>query len=325
MLSGRLMLESESSRSAGGSWNGTPVSTPTVSVVLATRNRPEHARLCWASILENQGMLELIVVDQSDGGATEEALSSLTDPRLRYVRTAARGVTSGRNLGIESSRGDVVAFTDDDCRVPRDWVERLTRIFGADPDAAVVCGRVRVPPEIWNGGYASSFEPRERVWQGRFPPPNSDWGITSNLSVRRPVLASVGVFDPVLGAGAPLLSGGETDFLFRVLKAGRKVVNASEVEVDHLGVRRPGAETRDLIRGYGVGISAALMKHVRLGDAGAIRLYLRWLGWLVRVVASNLVRGRRPLGVGFALSFLAGARASFRFRIDRVRRLYVPT
>ena len=41
---------------------------------------------------------------------------------------------------------------------------------------------------------------------------------------RRFRLDRTGAFDPMLGAGAPLRSGGEPDFLFRVLRAGMKVV-----------------------------------------------------------------------------------------------------
>jgi len=186
-----------------------------------------------------------------------------------------------------------------------------------------VCGRVRVPEEIRRRGFAMGFEPCVREWKGRFPPPDRDWGITANLAARRDVLERVGWFDPVLGPGAPLLCGEEPDLLFRVLKAGYKVVNASEVVVDHLGARALGPESRALWRTYGVGTAAALFKHVRLGDLDAAALYLRHLGVLGRVLASNAVRGRRPLGLRYTLAFLEGARMSFRYRVDRARRLYV--
>lgn len=302
--------------------HGQAAASPTISVVLATRNRAAQAATCVGAILENQGFVELIVVDQSDDTSTRDVLSALLDHRLRYVASALRGVTSGRNLGIELSRGEVVAFTDDDCLVPPTWVERISAAFTGDPDGAVVCGRVHVPEAIQQRGFATSFEPEERDWQGRFPPPFRGWGITANMAVRRAVFARVGSFDPMLGAGAPLLSGGEPDFLFRVLKAGLKVVNAREVEVEHLGVRVRGQESRDLWRGYGIGTAAALFKHVRLGDADALVLCLRHLGVMALVVTKNILRGARPLGLGYTLAFFSGALASFKFGIDRERKLY---
>jgi GT2 family glycosyltransferase len=244
----------------------TPSAQLAISVVVPTRNRHEHAAGCVRTILANEGFSELVVVDQSDTSATEDALATIRDSRLRHVRTPTRGVSSGRNIGIEITRGNVIAFTDDDCRVARDWVPRMASVFASDLDVAVVCGSVRVAEQVKGRGHTEWFEPTQRVWQGRFPPFGRDWGITANMGVRRSALARIGVFDPMLGAGAPLLSGEEPDFLFRALRYGFTVVNASEVTVDHLGVRAPGPESQQLLRGYGKGTGAALFKHVRLGD-----------------------------------------------------------
>src|SRR5690349_16346092 len=74
-----------------------------VAVVLATRNRPRHVVGCVDSILANPGFSELIVVDQSDGTATRDVVAASTDLRIKYVPTDTRGVTSARNLGIDSS------------------------------------------------------------------------------------------------------------------------------------------------------------------------------------------------------------------------------
>jgi glycosyltransferase involved in cell wall biosynthesis len=293
-----------------------------VSVAVPTRNRPAHAAECVRAILATDAFIDLIVVDQSDDRSTEAALSTIDDPRLRYVRTDTRGVTSGRNLAIESSQSDIVAFTDDDCRVHSDWVTRIIEVFAADPQVAVVCGRVVVPPEIQHLGYAEGFEPRVREWQGQYPPLGSDWGITANFSVRRSALGRVGLFDPFLGAGAPLRSGGEPDFLFRALRAGFKVVNAEEVLVDHYGIRKPGEEFTKLIMGYAAGTAAALFKHVRLGDVAGTRVYLQFLSSSVRLVAGNVIRGRRPTGVNYLKAFVFGTFDSFRFRVDRERRQY---
>jgi GT2 family glycosyltransferase len=300
------------------------MSAKTVSVVLSTRNRPIHVADCVSTILQNE-FLELIVVDQSDGPETERALLAIADARLTYIRSELRGVTNGRNVGMERSTGSIIALTDDDCRVPSDWTARMAKLFNEDPETMVVCGRVRVPDEYrGEGGYAAEFEPEVREWKGRFPPPDRDWGITANFGLRREVLERIGPFDPVLGVGAPLRSGGEPDFIFRVLRAGMKLVNACEVEVTHLGMRKPGRETSDLWRQYGSGTSAALFKHVRLGDLSAARLYAEHLGTMARVVTGNFLHGRRPLGLGYTVAFLQGTWNSLQYAIDRERRVYKP-
>jgi glycosyltransferase involved in cell wall biosynthesis len=295
----------------------------TVSAIVPTRDRPAHALACVKTILANAGLLELLVVDQSEGSETQRALDGLADPRLRYIPTRTRGVGWARNLGIEQSRGEVIAFTDDDCRVAADWITTLAAIFDGEPLVSVVCGRVRVPPELQSRGFAESFQPQQREWMGRYPGFGKDWGITANLAARRNAIAKTGRFDVMLGAGSPLRSGGEPDFLFRVLRSGAKVINAIEVQVDHLGVRAPGKESSRLIRGYGMGTGAALFKHVRLGDTDAMRVYADFIGANVARTVKNLLRGKGPEGLGYLAAFLYGSVASLRYRVDRRQRMFV--
>jgi glycosyltransferase involved in cell wall biosynthesis len=295
-----------------------------VSVVVPTRGRPTHAEACVARILACRGAFEVIVVDQSEGAETKRSLGRhLADRRLRYVRSLTRGVAAARNVGIAVSRGELVAFTDDDCRVPPEWIERFEQVFRQDPETGIVCGRVALPPGSDSLGYAAAFEPRRRVYKGQMPPPGADWGITANMIVRRRTLGRIGVFDELLGAGAPLRSGAETDLLVRAWRAGLQVVNASEVEVLHLGVRRYGRDARVLLIGYLIGTGAVFAKHARLGGAQERRLYARWLDHLIRGGARNLLRRKRPTGIALALAFLWGSILSCRYRIARDPALYV--
>jgi glycosyltransferase involved in cell wall biosynthesis len=293
-----------------------------VTAVVPTRNRAEHALSCVASILQNESLGELIVVDQSDGDETERGVAQIDDPRLRYVRTETRGVTSARNIGIEMSENEIVAFTDDDCRVPPDWTDRIAHVFATEPNAVLVCGRVRVPEELWKVGFTESFDPHERSWVGRYPPFGRDWGITANMSLRKAAIQELGAFDPFLGAGSPLRSGGEPDLIFRVLRAGLQVINASEVVVDHLGVRPHGDAAAKLMRGYGFGTGAALFKHVRRGDPQAARLYLRFFRSNLLRIGGNLVREGRPTGLGYLVGFVSGTLASCKFGVDRQKQRY---
>ncbi len=93
---------------------------------------------------------------------------------------------------MELSQSEIVAFTDDDCRVTSDWIERIIDLFAAHAAVAIVCGRVRVPEEIKRLGYAEGFEPQVREWQGRYPSLGWDWGLTANFSVRRSALEQIG-------------------------------------------------------------------------------------------------------------------------------------
>jgi len=61
-----------------------------LSVVVPTRNRPDHAAECAKAILAGGGFDELILVDQSDGDETEKALKA---PGVRCLRSNLRGAT----------------------------------------------------------------------------------------------------------------------------------------------------------------------------------------------------------------------------------------
>jgi glycosyltransferase involved in cell wall biosynthesis len=294
-----------------------------ICVVVPTRDRPEHIRECVGSILACPSVRSLIVIDQSKSQESAVALQAFhADARLRYVRSATRGVSAARNAAIAMCAESIIAFTDDDCRVPRDWVQRIQRVFADDPDAAVVCGRVRGPAEAKNLGYVTEFEPSRRVHRGQIPRPGTDWGISANMAVRLDVLHTVGAFDPMLGAGAPLRSGAEFDLLVRVWMAGLKVINAVEVEVLHLGVRPHGPVARRLLLGYAFGMGAAFAKHARLGDRVGLHLYFQWLAHLLGRNVRLIVARRRPTGVGMTLAYLHGSMRSLGYRIDRRTKMY---
>jgi glycosyltransferase involved in cell wall biosynthesis len=92
---------------------------PRISVVIPTYQRREACARAVASALEQEmSPLEVIVCDDGSSDRTEEDLRAWAEaePRLRYLRLPANtGLLSRvRNLGIESARGDWVAFLDDD-------------------------------------------------------------------------------------------------------------------------------------------------------------------------------------------------------------------
>ncbi len=297
--------------------------TPRIAVVVPTRNRPDHADPCAQSILANpERDLEFILVDQSDDDSTERAVAvHRSDPRFRYVRTPTRGASAARNAGIEVSVAPIIAFTDDDCRVAVDWIERIEEIFERDPTADILFGRVSIPEELRVRGHGAAFEPHEREYQSCLPAADVAWGIGANMSVRRRLFDRVGTFDPLLGPGAPFRAGEECDLMIRALAAGLKVVNAAEVEVAHLGVRA-GHDATKLYRGYGVAMGATLAKHVRMGTPESVHLFVSWVTHFGARGIRNALLGRRPTGLGMIGGMLCGVCRSVPHRIDRAHAIY---
>jgi glycosyltransferase involved in cell wall biosynthesis len=293
-----------------------------ISVTVPTRGRPEHIQECINSILACRGArFEVFVIDQSDDDQTQQALSTLMpDARLHYLRTNPRGVCAARNVGIKMSRGEILACTDDDCRAAPDWLENLVRSFARHPEASVVCGQVVVTEEVARTGYAVSY-PADAgeltiasMRRGVFP-------LTANLAFRRDIIDAVGMFDEALGSGGPLRSGGEPDFLLRVLRSGGRIIDASDARVLHLGVRK-GAAADALMHKYLFGTGAALAKHVRFGDLWGLDLLLIYLRAFCGQAARNLLRTGRPRGFENAVALALGVLSSLRYGVDSKSRLY---
>ena len=53
-----------------------------------------------------------------------------------------------------------------------------------------------------------------------------------------------------------------------------------------------------------------------------MRLWLQHMRKMIGVMTTNVLTGRRPLGVRYTMSFLSGTRQSLRFGIDRETGLY---
>jgi GT2 family glycosyltransferase len=297
-----------------------------VSVVVPTRNRPKDIRPCVETILAYPGAdLEVVVVDQSDDGATRDALTPLQgDARLRYVPSDERGVSRARNLGIESSRGAIIAFTDDDCRVDPDWLPRLTAALASDAEAALVFGRVNVAADVdGRARWAASFAPVRREYHHGFPSPAEQWGIGANMAARRATFEAIGSFDPFLGPGGKFWGAEEYDLAIRVIAAGYKVLTIDEAAVLHLGVRE-GPVAVALLRKYAMSIGAVLAKHVRIGTKDSARLLTAWLGSKAKMAAVNTVTGRRPTNAGFLASLVVGVVRSCAQPVDKVKGVYRP-
>lgn len=75
---------------------------------------------------------EIIVVDNNSKDNTKETIASYISKfqgGLRYFFEPRQGKSFALNLGIRESRGAILAFTDDDCLVPGDYIARVNQVF----------------------------------------------------------------------------------------------------------------------------------------------------------------------------------------------------
>jgi glycosyltransferase involved in cell wall biosynthesis len=297
-----------------------------VSAVICTRNRPDLIRQAVASVLANTyRSFDLLVVDQSDDDRTGEVLRELlaSHPNLRYLHTPTPGLSRAYNLAVRETSGELLAFTDDDCVAPPDWIASVANAFRTELDADLLYGQVLMP-----GALADSPEivptlliPRPYRFgrRNRF----QIFGMGANFAARRPLFSRIGGFDEVLGGGGPLRSSQDFDFQYRAYLAGATVLLRPEVKVDHYGVRSR-EQWPATLRAYGVGDGAFYFKHVRCADLYALGLLIRRLGRVAAREALITIGVRpRPSQAVYLRSCLTGIWESLQYPVDRRHRLYL--
>jgi len=283
---------------------------------------------CLRSVLALERRdIQVIVIDQSTNGETREAAQAIAkgDARVSIIKSEEVGVSAARNLAVQLTTSDIVAFADDDCIVEPGELDALMREF-EDPRVVGVFGRI-VPPGFTtrNGTEIVFKESRERqVFQGRIPP----WyvGHGASRALRRTAVIALGGFDTCLGPGAPLRAAEDLDSAFRLLAAGGYLVYTGSA-VSYHKEWRSWNQRRGRERAYGIGAGAVFMKHLRCGDAYGAVLYAKWTWELgVRRVGAGLLKWRstRPMYLGYCqLTYpLIGMLQALRFPIDRERRVY---
>lgn len=284
---------------------------PRVSVVIATRDRGPAiasalASVCASSFTE----WELVVVDQSRDDQTEQAVAPFVarDARVRYIRSATTGVSAARNVAIRHTIGAYIAVTDDDCEVAPDWLATLVRELDGDPHVGFVAGAL-IPTEFDPSmGDIPKFLPSERRLVERAWPITECYG--ADMALRRSTLDEVGLFDEQIGPGATFSVLDEQEMCHRVLLKGWRVLITPEARVIHYGYRS-NADLPRLWKRDGRGVGGLLARETRFGDARAIPYLLGWWGQWLGLVLANAIRGRRPLKLRQAVTYVYHSAAAF--------------
>jgi GT2 family glycosyltransferase len=112
---------------------GSPSPDPFVSVVIATRRRPDLLARCLTAVLDQRtsAPYEVIVVNDDTAAAARVP----DDERLVVLEAGGRGLASARNLGVAAARSPLVVFTDDDTEPASDWLATLLAASHRAPDA----------------------------------------------------------------------------------------------------------------------------------------------------------------------------------------------
>jgi glycosyltransferase involved in cell wall biosynthesis len=302
-----------------------PEITPGISIVVATRNRPDFLKTCLENILaSNYPKFELIVADQSDGaesGAVAQAFAH--DSRLKYIKLATKGRSRAMNTALPLTQYNIIGFTDDDCRLAPDWLEQVAHVFTNRPEVDLVTGKVIAGPHDPQAGFVPVFEIGQTRYCGyaQIKKPGG-YGMGANTIVRRHVLETIGLFDELLGAGNSMFPASEDlDFYYRAYKAGFIHLQTPRIWLWHDGFRAKQDLTK-LIIGYNRGVTGAYVKHARLGDWTATRLLGAALNYNLSYSLKRMLKHQPPYGLRSLLESLKGLWFGLKQPLDSATKCY---
>jgi glycosyltransferase involved in cell wall biosynthesis len=260
-------------------------------VIICTRNRPEHLHRCLAALRQQRyARLELLVVDNApdDDRSREVALRW----GARYMVSPVLGLSRARNHGMAHGESPLVAYIDDDSIAEPGWLEALLQEF-QDPRVAAVAGRtlpttLETKAEKLFAEMSPQGEERDHRWVVDRSTP--DWfamanfggiGKGGNMAFRRSTFNGWTGFLPSLGRGARVCGGEECFAFFSLIHRGHRVVYTPAAVTRHPAPR---------------GMAELRARHTRAMSASTA--YMTFLlaeadGYRHRVLAYLLGRVRR--------------------------------
>lgn len=196
---------------AHGAW-------PLVSVILATRGRPELIRESLRAVVAQTypGVIECIVVhDQEDEDPTLTTLGTQQHTVTVLSNTHASGLAGARNTAVERAAGAFVATCDDDDVWHPTKLEKQIDMLLTHPDLLVVGSGIRL---LFPAGKITAWPARaDRITRAMLLQNRVKEMHSSTLVMRRDAFAKVGQYDELL----PFGYAEDYDWVLRASRVGR--------------------------------------------------------------------------------------------------------
>ena len=233
---------------------------------------------------------------------------------------------------MSHSTAPYLVITDDDCTVPPEWLEAITRPFVEDNRVGVVFCSVQAVPFDEPGHTPHVTFDHERVLTSV----EAAWGdarrglpMGAGMAVRRITYDDVGGFDEVLGPGSTFGAAEDSDLSWRALLRGWSTRHIGDVTVMHDGFR-----TLDELR-------APRRPRLLRRRWDRVAKYLRAASWTVRLRAAmfiarwacrfgavlplrDVLARRRPRGFRRPVMLLRGVVGGLRTPVQQPELLYRP-
>lgn len=170
-----------------------------VSVIIPTYNYERFIVEAIRSVLSQTfSDFELFVVDDGSTDGTKDIVSTFKDPRITYIYQNNRGLSSARNIGLESSSGEYIGFLDaDDLWMPEKLDQQLS-LFQTKPSVGLIYTGYTVIDEAGICIATRTAQPIDGDLVSQLILGNIVSGSITTSLIRRKCFDKVGLFDETL-------------------------------------------------------------------------------------------------------------------------------
>ncbi len=218
-------------------------SLPLISVVICTYNRSDLLFKVLKTLIcqtVSPYLFEIIIVDNNSRDETQNICTSIiadtSNLAIKYVLEINQGLSHARNRGWRESKGEYVAYIDDDCKVPPDWLLVAIRVIES------------VRPAVFGGPYYAYYISAKPFWfrdeYGSHTQGNEFRSLDegeyldgANVFFRKEILEEIGGFNPDLGMSGNKMAYGEETALIKNIrekKSGARIYYEPKLLVYHL-------------------------------------------------------------------------------------------
>lgn len=190
-----------------------------ISIIIATKNRAQELKTCIQSIERcTYAPHEIIIVDQSASSKVAKLVLTKHNKHIHYLHSAKIGKSNALNEGISYAKGDIVAFTDDDCIVDALWIQTIQRLF-SNKKVMGVFGKTLPYAPIRHTQHIcpSTFNYNKSRWIRNPAYHATNIGFGNNMAFRKSIFRVIGNFNILLGPGSAGQGAEDAEFSLRVL------------------------------------------------------------------------------------------------------------
>jgi GT2 family glycosyltransferase len=231
----------------------------------------------------------------ADGGSTDSTLKIIRDWQKRYPQIILVEVANckspgqARNAALRLAKGDYILFTDGDCYVRKDWVNKILEPFFKDPKIGMVGGEIFTLRTDNNNleiyceqtGFLSVSGRCRKKSEGYYPNIEKDLPHEVNGNIDSPFFATANAAvskEAVDSVGREFwheITNEDVDFSIRIIKKGFRLYFKPDAIVEHMHRMTLEDYSRQLF-GYGFGHPLPVKAHAK----SVFELCLQYFGYI---------------------------------------------